>query len=62
MEIIKREILLKGGSDYNLTILLTSTVKDLGFFNSFYDPYDAYGYGYTFLGIGEELLLDACYI
>jgi hypothetical protein len=50
-----------------MAILLTSTVKDLGFFDSYVEPYRSpygygYGYGYDTMGIGEELLLDEDYI
>lgn len=55
MEIIKKTIKLSEDADYNFVILLTSTVKDLGFFDSV-----QYSYGYNYddssNGIGLENL------
>jgi hypothetical protein len=59
METIKKQILLNEGKDYYLNILLTSTVKDLGFFDTLYTYSYNYGYYYEidFEGLGLENLL-----
>lgn len=57
METIKKQILLNEGSDYYLNILLTSTVKDLGFFDTIYTyNYVAY-YEIDVEGLGLDNLL-----
>lgn len=44
MEIIKKEIKLIENANYNFVILLTSTVKDLGFFDTVPSTYANYYY------------------
>lgn len=47
MELIKKKFLLKTGSTYNLNILLTADIKDMGYFDTS-DDYDRSSYsGYS---------------
>lgn len=68
---IKRAMTISGVTDsefvivpdlntsYDFKILLTSQVRDIGFFDAFIEPYPYYGYyGYDDFGIGESLLFN----
>lgn len=43
MDIIKKQLLFKSGTTYNLNILLTATIKDLGFFDTLDDDTEMIG-------------------
>lgn len=43
MDIIKKQFLFKSGTTYNLNLLLTSTIKDLGFFDTLDDDTELIG-------------------
>ena len=46
MDIIKRQIKLIPDKDINLIIMLTGSIHDIGFFDTFIPLYRYYGYGY----------------
>lgn len=69
MDIIKKQILFKSGTTYNLNILLTATVKDLGFFDTLDDDTELIGQvqyadnpsGYTYVSTYDFLNFSSDY-
>jgi len=56
MEIIKKQFKFVPNKDFYMCLLLTSTVKDLGFFDAI-QPYNYYYDYYDLDGIGIDNLL-----